>query len=113
MSNKLRELFHPEERLKNIRLTGNSPCVDCVNVHRSSRGTAWDYEIVDEQKCKERAQKIFYNADCLRKLQWYEDNDENVKNLERKDKYRYDKGIKCPEESSGGEYPIIYPDGWA
>lgn len=111
MANKLRELFHPEERLKNIRLSGNSPCIDCENVHRLTRGTAWDYEFVDEKKCKECTRKIFYDADCLRKLQWYEDNDENVKNLERKDKYRYDKGVRCPEDHSDG-YPILYPDGW-
>lgn len=112
MANKLYELFHPEEKLKNKRLSGNSPCVDCVNIHRFTRGTAWNCEIVDEEKCKECTKKILYSADCMTKLQWYEDNDERVKNLERKNKYEYDKGVRCPKESSSG-YPILYPDGWA
>lgn len=40
MANKLYELFHPEVKLQNKRLSGNDPCIDCVNVHRYHRGTA-------------------------------------------------------------------------
>ena len=32
--------------------------------------------------------KTLYDADCMIKLRWYEDNDDRYSNKEQKDKYR-------------------------
>lgn len=63
------DLFHPEEKLKNKRLSGNSPCVDCPNVHRFTRGTAWLSKLIDKEKCNICAKKIMYDSNCMAKLQ--------------------------------------------
>lgn len=111
MANKLYELFHPEIKLQNVRLSGNDPCIDCINVHRYHRGTALESEIIDEEKCKCCMEKTRYEIDCMVKLSWYEDNDEKVCNREKKSNYTYDCGVKCPSTLYDG-YPVLYPDGW-
>ena len=112
MANKLYELFHPEVKLQNKRLSGNDPCIDCVNVHRYHRGTALETKILVKEKCNGCMKKIQYDVDCMDKLRWYEDNDEKVSAMEQKDRDIYDCGVKCPEYLHNG-IPAFYPDGWS
>jgi len=111
MSNKLSDMLYPEDKLKNIRLSGNSPCVDCTNMHRYHRGTSIKEEPVDKEKCVGCVKETRYMMDCAAKLRYYEDHDEQTKNLERKDKTLYDRGEKCPETMRDG-YMVAYPNGW-
>lgn len=110
---KLNDIFHPEKELINKRLSGNSPCEDCENMHRFTHGTSWMEEPIDPNECSACLKIIKYQADCMVKLAWYEKNDCKVNGLERKDKDRYDCGIKCPQTSNNDGYPILYPNGWA
>ena len=112
MANKLYELFHPEVKLQNKRLSGNNPCIDCANVHRYHRGTALETEILDKEKCNGCMKKIQYDVDCMDKLRWYEDNDDRVSNMEQKSRDKYDCGVKCPQYLHNG-VPVFYPDGWS
>lgn len=111
--NKLYEMFHPEIKLMDKRLSGNSPCVDCENMHRFTRGTAWEETQINPNRCDFCMDKLLYEIDCMSKLRWYEDNDERVNKLERKDRDKYDCGVKCPKTLSDDGYLILYPDGWA
>ena len=111
MMNNFYELFHPEVKLQNKRLSGNDPCIDCTNIHRYHRGTALEAKILDKEKCKICIKKIQYDIDCMDKLRWYEDNDDKVSKMEKKDKNIYDCGVKCPKYLHG-DTPILYPDGW-
>lgn len=112
MANKLYELFHPELKLQNKRLSGNDPCIDCVNIHRYHYGTSLESEPVDAEKCKTCMKKTQYDIECAIKLEWYEDNDERVQDLEQKISDDYDRGVKCPRTMHDG-YPVYYPDGWS
>lgn len=111
LGNKLYEFFHPEDKLKDIRLSGSSPCVDCVNVHRYNRGTALEEEIVDKEKCNYCIEKLNYDLNCIVKLAWYENNDERLRDVPRKEGL-YDRGVECPETERNGR-PVLYPWGWA
>lgn len=111
--NKLYEMLHPEIKLMDKRLSGNHPCTDCKNVHRFTRGTAWEERKIDQSKCDACLKTLLYQADCMNKLSWYEDNDERVNKLEQKDEDKYDRGVKCPRTISDRGYPMLYPDGWA
>lgn len=110
--NKLYDMLHPENKLINKRLSGNSPCADCKNIHRYTRGTAWEQETIDESKCDSCMDLLNYKTECAIKLSWYEDNDERVNKLERKDRDKYDCGVKCPKTLSDDGYPMLYPNGW-
>ena len=68
MANKLYDMLNPEVKLQNKRLSGNDPCIDCVNVHRYHRGTALETEILDKEKCNGCMKKTLYDADCMIKL---------------------------------------------
>lgn len=103
--------LYPEEKFKARRLTGNSPCVDCLNMHRYHKGTAIMSEPVDTAKCIGCIDLAMYKTDCITKLSWYEDNDDKVNKLSKKNRYIYDCGVKCPQSTQDG-YPITYPNGW-
>lgn len=111
MMTSFNDVFHPEKKLKNKRLTGNSPCIDCPNVHRYHRGTSITEEVIDKDKCDNCIVELNYHMDCMIKLKWYEDNDEKVKDANRKDKYIYDCAVKYPEKMDN-ESLILYPEGW-
>lgn len=110
--NGLCEFLAERERLRWERLSDNSPCIDCTNVHRYHRGTSWQEEILDESKCENCIDKLDYERKCMSKLHWYEDNDERLRGAKRKNDDTYDCGVKCPEVLRDG-YMVIYPDGWA
>ena len=67
---------------------------------------------IDKEKCNGCMKKTLYDADCMIKLRWYEDNDDRVSNMEPKDRDRFDCGVKCSEYLHNG-IPVFYPDGWS
>ena len=103
--------FDRENNLKSTRLSGNSPCIDCENIHRYNRGTALMAEEVEPEKCEMCTKKLNYDADCRMKLAYYERNDPRVKDLEQKSAHIYDRGAICRSSISG--CTVTYPEGWA
>ena len=91
-----------ENNLKSIRLSGNSPCIDCENIHRYNSGTALMAEEVEPEKCEM----------CTKKLAYYERNDPRVKDQKQKSSHIYDRGVICPETLCDGCL-VTYPTGWA
>ena len=106
------KFLNRENNLKSIRLSGNSPCIDCENIHRYNSGTALMAEEVEPEKCEMCTKKLNYDTDCRMKLAYYERNDPRVKDLEQKSAHIYDRGVICPETLCDG-CPVTYPTGWA
>lgn len=78
------KVFHPEIKWKNKRLTSNSPCNNC-EVYKEYHDKALYGNFAERQyvsllkSCKTCIPQITWQMDCINKLQWYEDNDENLK----------------------------------
>lgn len=80
MPNKLRDIFYGGEKFKDIKLTDLDPCQNC-STHIDFMQTAIYGSIAERQyletpeACKSCKERVIWNADCLLKLKWYEDQD--------------------------------------
>ena len=78
------KVFSPDESWKDVKLNDKNPCAKCdvtkwcdehMNQIRMSEG------FVDEitKRCNGCKAHILWSIDCHKKLKWYEDNDERLK----------------------------------
>lgn len=86
MGNKLREIFFPETKWMNKRITDANPCKVC-NVYKEHHNRAVygnpaerDHAaITSPEECKGCIKRIKWEGECLCKLRWYENNDKTLK----------------------------------
>lgn len=86
MGNKLRELFKPETKWLDKRITDNDPC-DACEVHKEhyerlvydSSATREEAAMETPEQCKHCTKKSIWISECLCKLRWYENNDLRLK----------------------------------
>ena len=88
MANKLRELFCPETKWFDKRITDNNPCYTC-DIHKNWLNRAIygnpaereDAVINTPQECMNCLKHMLWISECLCKLRWYENNDERLKTV--------------------------------
>lgn len=79
------DTFHPEHKLKDKRLTNNSPCNECKTYKEYMQKITYGniaercYSSLPDS-CKSCIKRANYEIDCMNKLRWYEDHDGRLKN---------------------------------
>lgn len=77
------EVFYSEMQWKDKKLTSMRPCNNC-EVYKEYNDNVLYGNIAERQyaslpdSCRTCIPNINWNIDCMRKLQWYEDHDENL-----------------------------------
>lgn len=77
------DVFHPENKWKDKKLTDFCPCGNC-EVHNEYEVTKTVGSIAERQyaelpkSCDQCAKKSLWLMDCMQKLKWYEDNDKSL-----------------------------------
>lgn len=76
--------FHPEKKWKDIKLTESCPCKGCntykkYDFHQKMGSIAERQYVELPDSCKRCVKKLNWEVDCMRKLKWYENRDENLK----------------------------------
>ena len=86
MGNKLREIFFPETKWLNKRITDADPCKDCsTHVEHYIKAVYGNPAERDEaaitcpEECKGCIKRITWEGECFAKLRWYENNDKSLK----------------------------------
>lgn len=80
------DVFHPENKWKNIKLTDMCPCDEC-NTYKDYEFESTIGNIAERQyaelpeSCRCCIHKIKWEIDCMNKLIWYENRDETLKSL--------------------------------
>lgn len=79
------EVFKPERKWQDKRLSGNSPCNSCDTYKAYERkalyGTIAERPYAALPKsCNTCIPKLRWQMDCMSKLKWYEDHDERLPN---------------------------------
>lgn len=80
--------FRPWKKWQDKKLTAMNPCDKC-EVHRDwlnraiygSPAEREDAVMTVPTECKGCVDKVIWQADCLQKLKWYEDQDERLKGV--------------------------------
>lgn len=78
------KVFHPEKKWLDKKITDMRPCNSCevyedYNI-RAIYGSIAERQYVERpEECRSCLKYIFWQADCLAKLSWYENNDERLK----------------------------------
>ena len=78
------DIFHPEKKWKDKRLTAMSPCNEC-EIYKQYEMEALYGTIAERQyaelpkTCDKCLERTLWLMDCLQKLKWYEDRDETLK----------------------------------
>lgn len=84
MGNRFDEIFHPEKKLINKKLTSMCPCDSCDTYKeykmKALYGTIAERQYAElPESCRVCIPKLNWEIDCMTKLRWYEDNDERLK----------------------------------
>lgn len=78
------DIFHPEKKWQDKRLTASCPCNDC-DIYKEYEQVALYGNIAERQyaelpeSCDKCLPKLLWQIDCMEKLKWYEDHDERLK----------------------------------
>lgn len=78
------DVFHPENKWKNKKLTDSCPCKNCETYKEYEKtktfGSIAEREYAGlSESCNICSKKIQWQIDCMQKLAWYENNDKNLK----------------------------------
>lgn len=82
-----KNIFHPEKKWQNKRLTASCPCDECPTYkayeEKALYGTIAERQYAElPESCDKCLEKLLWQMDCMQKLKWYEDHDETLKNQE-------------------------------
>lgn len=77
-------VFHPEKKWENIKLTEHCPCNECDTYKEyefiSRIGSIAERQYAElPDSCRVCIKRLNWEIDCMQKLKWYENRDENLK----------------------------------